>query len=91
MSHSVIAWYKKLPDSTKQHVFDTNTNALLSAARSISAYDDEELLDELVSIFASIAIEDWNDATAEVFIKGVSDAISRINECGTGTYRCLLV
>lgn len=80
LSHSVIAWYKKLPDSTKQHVFDTNTNALLSAARSISAYDDEELLDELVSIFASIAIEDWNDATAEVFIKGVSDAISRINE-----------
>ena len=80
LSHSVMAWYKKLPDSTKQHVFDTNANALLSTARSISAYDDEELLDELVSIFASIAIEDWNDATAEVFIKGVSDAISRINE-----------
>lgn len=80
LSHSVIAWYKRLPDSTKQHVFDANANALLSTASAISAYDDEKLLDDLVSIFTSIAIEDWNDATADVFIKGISDAISRINE-----------
>ena len=80
LSHSVIAWYKRLPDSTKQHVFDADANALLSTASAISAYDDEKLLDDLVSIFTSIAIEDWNDATADVFIKGISDAISRVNE-----------
>ena len=81
LSHSVISWYKKLPDSTKQHVFDANTNALLSTARAIAAYNDDDLLDDLVSIFASIAVEDWNDATADAFIKGISDSISRVNEC----------
>ena len=33
-----------------------------------------------MSIFASIAVEDWNDATADAFIKGISDSISRVNE-----------
>lgn len=80
LSHSVIAWYKKLPDSTKQHVFDANANSLLSTASSISTYDDESLLDDLVSVFTSIAVEDWNDATADAFIKGVSEAIARIND-----------
>jgi hypothetical protein len=80
LSHSVISWYKKLPESTKQHVFDANTNALLSTARAIAAYNDDDLLDDLVSIFASIAVEDWNDATADAFIKGISDSISRVNE-----------
>ena len=66
--------------STKQHVFDANTNALLSTASAIAAYNDDDLLDDLVSIFASIAVEDWNDATADAFIKGISDAITRANE-----------
>ena len=80
LSHSVIAWYKKLPDSTKQHVFDAGTNALLSTASAISAYDDSRLLDDLVSIFASIAVEDWNDATSDTFVKSIFDSISRVNE-----------
>lgn len=80
LSHSVISWYKKLPDTTTQHVFDANANALLSTASAIATYDDENLLDNLVTIFVSIAIEDWNDATADTFIKGVSDSITKINE-----------
>ena len=80
LSHSVISWYKKLPDTTKQHVFDANTNALLSTASTIATYDDENLLDDLVTIFVSIAIEDWNDTTADAFIKAISDAIAKINE-----------
>lgn len=80
LSHSVMAWYKRLPDATKQHVFDTDANALLSTASMITTYDDTKLLDSLVSIFVSIAIEDWNDSLADSFIKGISDAIGRIND-----------
>lgn len=80
LSHSVMAWYKRLPDATKQHVFDADANALLSTASMIATYDDAELLDSLVSIFVSIAIEDWNDSLADTFIKGISDAIGRIND-----------
>lgn len=80
LTHAVASWYKKLPDTTKQHVFDANANALLSAAGAISAFDDELLLDDLVAIFVSIAVEDWNDALADSFIKSVSDTIAKINE-----------
>lgn len=77
---AVASWYKKLPDTTKQHVFDANANALLSAAGAISTFDDALLLDDLIAAFVSIALEDWNDASADHFIKGVSDAIAKINE-----------
>ena len=80
LTHAVASWYKKLPDTTKQHVFDANANALLSTASALNAFDDGALLDDLVAIFVSIAIEDWNDASADSFIKSVSDTISRISE-----------
>lgn len=80
LSHSIIHWYHKLPDTTKTHVFDTNTNALMTSAGALTSYNDYELLDELISIFVAIAIEDWNDTLADAFIKNISEAINRINE-----------
>ena len=80
LSRAMIAWYKKLPEATKTHVFDADANALLTTAGTIDSYNDDDLLDTLVSIFAAIAIEDWNDNSAEGFIKNISDAIGRINE-----------
>ena len=43
-------------------------------------YDDERLLDLLVQIFVSISVEDWNDKTAEMFIRNISESVSRVNE-----------
>lgn len=80
LTHSLTAWYKALPDSTRTHVFDAGANALLSAAGAVASYDDEALLDQLVEIFTSIAVEDWNDAMAEAFLRNVSDAVRRIGE-----------
>lgn len=80
LSRAMIAWYKKLPEATKTHVFDADANALLTTAGTIDSYNDDDLLDALVSIFAAISIEDWNDNSAEGFIKNISDAIGRINE-----------
>ena len=80
LTHAFVAWYKKLPDSTKQHVFDVNANALLSAAGKVTTFDDEALIEDLAIAFVSIAIEDWNDATADMFIKSIADSITKINE-----------
>lgn len=80
LTHSLTAWYKGLPNSTRTHVFDVGANALLSMAGTVASYDDDALLDQLVEIFASIAVEDWNDAMADTFIKNVSDAVERIGE-----------
>lgn len=38
LSRAMIAWYKKLPEATKTHVFDANANALLTTAGAISSY-----------------------------------------------------
>lgn len=80
LSRAMIAWYKKLPETTKTHVFDASANALLTAAGSIDSYNDDNLLDTLISIFAAIAIEDWNDHSAAGFMKDISETIGRINE-----------
>lgn len=80
LSHSVISWYQSLPDTTKKHIFDVNTNALLSLAGDVSSYDDEKLLDQLINSFASIAIEDWGDSLACQFESDIASAIGRINE-----------
>ncbi|WP_050699151.1 hypothetical protein [Anaeromassilibacillus senegalensis] len=80
LSRSIISWYQKLPDTTKTHVFDASANVLMTSAGALTSYNDYELLDELISIFVAIAIEDWNDTLADTFIKNISDAINRINE-----------
>lgn len=80
LTHSLTAWYKSLPDSARTHVFDASANALLAAAGAIDSYDDEVLLDQLVEIFASIAVEDWNDTMAETFLRNVLDTVRRIGE-----------
>ena len=78
LSHSVKSWYKSLPKATKVHLFDNNTKPLLSTAENHSSYNDDELLDELVMAFTSIAIEDWNDELAKNFLESITTALARI-------------
>lgn len=80
LAKAIMAWHKKLPKSTIKHVFDSNSNALLRFAAHISTYNDDAILDELMFEFISMGIEDWNDSLASSFIKGVTDAITKIND-----------
>ncbi len=80
LSNAVISWYKQLPDSSKKHMFDANTNVLLSLAKDVTTFDDDHLLDIIALRFVSISIEDWNDALATSFLKDISESIAKINE-----------
>ena len=80
LSNAVISWYKQLPDSTKKHMFDANTNELLSLVKDVTTYDDDYLLDEMALRLASISIEDWNDNLTSAFLKDISESIAKINE-----------
>jgi len=80
LARSMMSWYEKLPESTKAHVFDANTNALLTISGSVQTFDDEALLNSLVKNFVAIAIEDWNDEVSLTFIRNLSEAISKIND-----------
>lgn len=80
LAKSMMAWYKKLPESTRKHVFDSNSNSLLGFVSNISTYNDDAILDELMMEFVSMEIEDWSDSLASNFIKDVTDAIAKIND-----------
>lgn len=77
---AVQVWYKKLSDNTKQHIFDSTTNSLLTIARNINSYNEDDLLDSMVDVFESVGIEDWNDFTASDFVQSVEASIKKINE-----------
>ena len=79
LTSAVMTWYKGLPETTTLHLFDADTNALLVAIRKHTGYDDDKLLDELVYAFAVIAIEDWNDRQAEIFIEKIAESIAKVN------------
>ena len=73
-------WYKELPNQTKDHVFDANSNALLSIANNNTSFDENDVLDALVNSFEAISIEDWTDATADSFINDIYASLKMINE-----------
>ncbi len=77
---AVNAWYKKLPKTTKQHVFDANSNALLTLAKEKTTFNENDFLDSLVETFETIGIEDWNDTTADQFQIDIGSSIRRISE-----------
>lgn len=77
---AVQVWYKKLPESTIQHVFDATTNTMLTIAKNITSYSEEDLLESLVDAFETIGVEDWNDYTANDFVKSIEASIKKINE-----------
>ncbi|MBD5104254.1 MAG: hypothetical protein HDT47_05265 [Ruminococcaceae bacterium] len=80
LSNAAMIWYKKLPDYTKNHMFDNNSNQLLSIVKRVCSYDDDALIDDLVTAFTAIQIADWNDSVADKFIESISESIQRITE-----------
>ena len=89
MARAMISWYESLPTATKTHVFDSHTNAILTIAGAVESYDDEAIVRSMILSVEAIAIEDWNDAVADSFVKTVSEAIGRISDYigaeGSGT------
>lgn len=79
LTAAVMNWYNNLPVAAKQHLFDTDTNALLVAISQHVGYDDNKMLDELVHAVAVIAIEDWNDRQADIFFNNISESIAKVN------------
>ena len=60
-------------------MFDSNANFLLSIAKNITSYDNDDLLDKFIFTFTSIGIADWNDAANDLFLSEICDAIARVN------------
>lgn len=79
LPNAVMGWYKKLSDEIKQHVFDTESNALLTISNGVTTYDENDLLDNLVYAYETIGIEDWGDNTAEEFYQRIKESVNIIS------------
>lgn len=79
LPNAVMGWYKKLSDEIKQHVFDTESNALLTISNGVTTYDENDLLDNLVYAYETIGIEDWGDNTAEEFYQRIKESVNKIS------------
>jgi hypothetical protein len=80
LPNAVIGWYKNLSDEITQHVFDSESNALLTISNGVNTYDENNMLDNLVYAFETIGIEDWGDNTAEEFIQRIKESINKITK-----------
>lgn len=78
LPNAVMGWYKKLSEEIKQHVFDTESNALLTISNGVTTYDENDLLDNLVYAFETIGIEDWGDNTAKEFYQKIKESVNKI-------------
>lgn len=79
LPNAVMSWYKKLSDEIKQHVFDMESNALLTISNGVNTYDENDLLDNLVYAYETIGIEDWGDNTAEGFCQRIKESVNKIS------------
>lgn len=80
LPQAIKSWYKEIPSKTKKHIFDANSNALLSIAHNNTSFNENDVLDTLVNAFESISIEDWTDTTADSFVNDIYSSIKVINE-----------
>ena len=79
LTHAVASWYSGLSESTRSHIFPGEARDIMRIAGGINSFDDEKLLDDLVSACVYIAIEDWNDSTFNQFISTLSESLHTIN------------
>lgn len=80
LSNAAMTWYKKLPEYTKSHMFDSNSNLLLSIVKDVTSYNDDALIDDLINAFTSIQLADWNDSVSDSFMSSIGESIKRISE-----------
>lgn len=79
LSKAMKLWYEKLPEATKRHVFDSDSNALLQLGDKWDSYDDQRLLNELSVLMVSMGIEDWTDQLTDCFKRKLESTLEKIN------------
>lgn len=80
LTQALKNWCDILSQKTKQHMFSTLTNELLSYVVTLSTYDDDKALNDLCKIFVGIRIADWSDSSFEQYLANIRSAIAEISD-----------
>ena len=79
LSRAAKLWFDNLPKTTKQHIFDSNTNTLLNMIGQRQSFDDIAFVEELALMYTSMSIEDWSDELAKSFMEQIETSINKVN------------
>ena len=73
----LIKWYTNLTDSQKEHLYNTETNKFIKLIQS-SEHSEVEAVNKLAQIFTGLSIEDWNDNSINIYLSGIEESKSLI-------------
>lgn len=79
LSSVMNGWYTSLPEDIQTHIFSREVNAFLRYIKENKSHDDRDVISGLAKAITFLAIEDWNDATVDNFIKTVADCIQTVS------------
>ncbi|MFI3254041.1 MAG: hypothetical protein R3Y63_06840 [Eubacteriales bacterium] len=80
LSQAIITWYQSLDAHVNTGIFPVSGKTLLQFAQSLTSYDDQRTLQQLILRFEGIALEDWKDANFSSFFKKLEEAFTQITK-----------
>ena len=74
----ILNWYEALQEETRNHMFNSIDNGILSAISEITP-DEHQFIEVLSRIATGLRIEDWTDLTADIFLNTIDAFIKNIS------------
>ena len=78
LRQSLLMWYEGLPQTTKNSIFSSRTDALMQYISAVQTNDDESIASRIVYLVTGIFIEDWKEGFEVQFQKDLQTAIDEI-------------
>ena len=72
-------WYISLPENIRTHIFSREVNSFLRYIKENNSHDDRYVISGLAKVITLLAIEDWNDAAVDEFVKTIADCIQTVS------------
>lgn len=77
---SIKTWYRELPDTIKDSVYSMDSQRILNYVRDCTSTDTEEIIETLSKEVIGFFVEDWSDASIEVFSAGFARLVEEIQD-----------
>ena len=71
-------WYSHLKERTRNNVFDSDTNALISFAAQLDTYDDQDVVSDLARHVSTIPITEWSEVTVDSFLESIRRSVEEV-------------
>jgi hypothetical protein len=82
LAQAVAIWRGRLPEATRNRLYDAATNSIIKMAFTLKSNDDEWILGQLAMYVVGVAVEDWSDESVETYCSALRSILQAIDETG---------